>query len=265
MKAKHYVRLAGGLLGGGAAFAAASYATYAGITWYRYGRTKHQVSGDESDSLLDLYMPEYEIVDRHHIHIAAPAETTFAAAYEMDMSQPVIVRAIFKTRELVLGCATATRGEFTTCSQTSNRQQETPQRKEFLAEMKALGWGVLADIPDREIVLGAVTQPWVAKPVFRAVRPEEFAAFHEPGYVKIVFTRRADPLSASGSMARTETRVATTDPIARAKFRRYWAMVSPGVILIRRSLLQSVKNEAERRTRELKIEYKTAEFGQYTG
>ncbi len=34
---------------------------------------------------------------------------------------------------------------------------------------------------------------------------------------------------------------------ARAKFRRYWAMVSPGVALIRRVMLDPVKREAERR------------------
>jgi hypothetical protein len=34
MKAKHYTQLAGGLLAGTAAIAAA-YGTYAGITWYR--------------------------------------------------------------------------------------------------------------------------------------------------------------------------------------------------------------------------------------
>jgi hypothetical protein len=158
MKAKHYARLAGGLLAGAAAFAAASYATYAGISWYRYGRTKHQVKGEESDSLLDLYMPEYEVADRRHIRVAAPAETTFAAAYQLNMSQPAIVRAIFKTRELILGCAAAiAKGKFSICSRTSNQQAETTQQKEFLAEMKTLGWGVLAEIPGREIVLGAVT------------------------------------------------------------------------------------------------------------
>jgi len=123
---------------------------------------------------------------------------------------------------------------------------------------------VLAEIPGREIVLGTVTQPWVAKTVFRAVPPQEFAVFHEPGYVKIVFTLRADPVSASESVARTETRVATTDPLARAKFRRYWSLVSPGVILIRRTLLRGLKAEAERRTRESKPEYETAEFGRYS-
>jgi len=266
MKAKSYARFAGRLLVGGAVIAAASYATYAGITWYRYGRTKHKVKREESDSLLDLYMPEYEVADRHHMRVAAPAEITFAAACQMNMSQPAIVRAIFKTRQVALGCAAAiAEGKFSTCSRTSNPPSETTPQKQFLAEMKALGWGELAETPGREIVLGAVTQPWIAKPAFRAVRAADFAAFQEPGYVKIVFTLRADPLSASESIARTETRAATTDSIARAKFRRYWALVSPGVILIRGTLLRSMKSEAERRMRELKPEYETAEFGQYAG
>ena len=38
-----------------------------------------------------------------------------------------------------------------------------------------------------------------------------------------------------------------TDIDARAKFRRYWAVVSPGVALIRRAMLVSLKQEAERR------------------
>jgi hypothetical protein len=266
MKAKRYAWLASGLLAGGAAIAAASYATYAAITWCRYGRTKRQVSGEGSDSLLDLYMPEYEIAERHHIHVAAPAEITFAAACEMNMSQPAIVRAIFKTRELALGCAaSAARREFSTCCQTSSQQEETPQQKELLAEMKALGWGVLAEIPGREIVLGTATQPWVVKTVFRAMAPDEFAAFREPGYVKIVFTLRADPVRPSESVVRTETRVETTDLVAQAKFRRYWSLVSPGVSLIRRTLLRNVRVEAERRARESKPEYETAEFGQYAG
>lgn len=251
MKTKHCSRLIGGLLAAGAAIATLSYGAYAGLTWYRYGRTKRKVSGKESDSLLDLYMPEYEVVDRHQIRVAAPAATTFAAACEMNMSQPAIVRAIFKTREFALSCAAAmAKGKLPAWSKNGKEPQEPAQQNKFLAEMKRLGWGVLAEIPGREIVLGAVTQPWVAEPEFRAVPRDAFAAFHDPGYVKIVFTVCAEVVNDSESIARTETRAATTDPISRSKFRRYWSLVSPGVILIRRTLLQSVKAEAELRASE---------------
>jgi hypothetical protein len=38
------------------------------------------------------------------------------------------------------------------------------------------------------------------------------------------------------------------------KFRRYWSLVSPGVVLIRRLSLGLVKTEAERRARDVRAE-----------
>ena len=114
---------------------------------------------------------------------------------------------------------------------------------------RSLGWGVLADVPGREIVMGAVTQPWMADVVFRAIAPDHFALFDEPGYVKIAWTLRAEPVGDHESMFRTETRVATTDPAARARFRRYWAFASPGITAIRWLSLNPLKREAERRAR----------------
>ena len=262
MKAKQYFAWAGALIAGGAAFAAAAYATYAGVTWYRYGRTKQKVRGEEADSLLDLYIPQYEVAERHHLEVAAPAQTTFAAACRTDLSQSAIVRGLFKLRELALGCS---RAKTTEAMQNRELPEDRSQAKELLTQVKAIGWGVLAEIPGHEIVFGAVTQPWVPNPVFRTVPPEEFANFREPGYVKIAWTLRADPINPQNSIARTETRVTTTDTLARTKFRRYWTLVSPGVILIRKALLFAVKAEAEHQARVAKPEYETAEFGHYAG
>jgi hypothetical protein len=96
---------------------------------------------------------------------------------------------------------------------------------------------------------GAVTQPWMADVVFRRLPPEEFAAFDDPGYVKIVWTLRADPIGDTLSVFRTETRAVATDGVARAKFRRYWSLLSPGIILIRWASLRPLKVDAERRAR----------------
>jgi len=75
--------------------------------------------------------------------------------------------------------------------------------------------------------------------------------------VKIVWTLRVDPAGAAGSIFRTETRAATTSPAARLKFRRYWSLVSPGVIWIRRVSLGLVKTEAERRARLVRADRQT--------
>src|SRR5262249_23604677 len=119
----------------------------------------------------------------------------------------------------------------------------------FLALTKALGWGVLAEEPGREIVMGCVTQPWKASPTFRALPPDAFATSDDPDYVKIAWTLRVDPVAPGESIARTETRLIATDPRARAKFRWYWSVFSPGIVLIRHMALGLVKADAERRAR----------------
>jgi hypothetical protein len=97
--------------------------------------------------------------------------------------------------------------------------------------------------------MGAVTQPWYADVVFRPLPPDEFVAFNEPDFVKIVWTLRADAKGPHDSVFRTETRVTTTDATARAKFRWYWARFSPGIWLIRRLSLGPTRLDAERRAR----------------
>ncbi|HVH26114.1 MAG TPA: hypothetical protein VM818_05120 [Vicinamibacterales bacterium] len=227
------VRAAGRWAGVGALLATASYAVYVGRAWLTYGRITPLKSTEANDEHLDSLMPSYDVVERHSVRVAAPAETTFQAAVEMDLQQSPIVRAIFKSREWIMG------------------SQPAPDRGpgDFIEQMTRIGWGMLAEVPGREIVMGAVTQPWLADVVFRPLSPDAFATFREPDYVKIAWTLRADPVGSSESIFRTETRVATTDRRARAKFRRYWAFVSPGIILIRRLLLAPLKAEAERRAR----------------
>jgi hypothetical protein len=231
MMMRRGIGLAGRWIAAGVGLAAASYAAYVATTWYRYGGVTHRAAGDDGDPLLDTFMPTYEVAERHHVRIAAPAEITFAAAIEMDLQQSAIIRAIFKAREWIMG----------------GHPSPDPVPRGILAQVRALGWGVLAEVPGREIVMGAVTQPWRADVVFRAVSPERFADFDEPDYVKIVWTLRADPIGDAESVFRTETRVATTDPTARAKFRRYWSFASPGIILIRWMSLRPLRAEAERR------------------
>jgi len=67
--------------------------------------------------------------------------------------------------------------------------------------------------------------------------------------VKIAWTLRADPVESGGSVLRTETRVMTTNYSARRKFRKYWSLIFPGVVLIRLVLMNMAKRDAEQRMR----------------
>jgi hypothetical protein len=218
--------------GAAAGLAAAAYAGYVGVTWALYGNPTCPTP-EEQDDLLDRFMPGYDVVERHHIRVAAPAATTLAVARDLNAFDVPLIRAVFKGRELIMGSAPNGRA----------------RPHGLLAEAQSLGWVVLTETPDHEIVVGAVTKPWEADVTFRSIPPENFAAFNEPDYVKIVWTLRADPIDATSSLFRTETRAIATDAAARAKFRRYWSLLSPGILLIRRMMLGPVKAEAERRMR----------------
>ena len=212
----------------GAGLAATTYAAYVAWTWAHYGHPSRS-PGHAQDELLDRFMPVYDVVERHQIPVDAPAPLTLAVAREIDLSNSPIIRAVFKGRELILRA-------------TPDAQ---PRPRGLLAQVQSLGWVVLAEIADREVVVGAVTRPWEANVTFRSIASADFAAFNEPDYVKIAWTLRADATDAFSSVFRTETRAVATDAEARSKFRPYWAFLSPGIFLIRQMMLRPVKTRAE--------------------
>lgn len=213
-----------GLLGG-------AYAAYAGWTWLRFGHATPAPT-DDQDALLDGFMPTYDIVERHHARVVAPAAVTFAAACAADLEQSAVVRAIFRARQL---------------SMRGRGSVRAARAAGVVQAMQAIGWRVLAETPGRELIFGAVTRPWEANVVFRSIAAEQFASFGEPDYVKIVWTLRADPSDEGTSIFCTETRAVATDSYSRSRFRRYWSMYSPGIVLIRRLLVAQVRRAAEAR------------------
>lgn len=70
---------------------------------------------------------------------AAPA-IVFAALCGVDFQRSVVIRAIFKGRELALG----------------SEPDDGLRPHGLLAFTKSIGWGVLAEEPGREIVMGGV-------------------------------------------------------------------------------------------------------------
>ena len=229
MNGARVARLAGAVTGAGIAGCAA----YVTLAWARYGRAhtgRHPV-----DELLDGFLPNPEVDEYHCLRVRAPAAITYATAKNIDLMATPAVKGIFWLRALP--------------GLLRGRPFRPAGPRSILAGTLAQGWGILAEVPDREIVVGAYTQPWHEQVTFRSLPPDEFASFDEPGYTKIVWTLAAEPLGTHESMFVTRTRVATTDQISRRKFRRYWAPMSAGILLIRYVTLPTVRREAERTAR----------------
>ena len=92
MNQTSYLRASARWLAAGVGVTAAAYGAYVGMTWYRYGDAAPP-SAEEQDPLLDRFMPSYDVAERHHVRIAAPAAVTLAAAQDMDLLHLPLVRA----------------------------------------------------------------------------------------------------------------------------------------------------------------------------
>lgn len=180
---------------------------------------------------LDRFIPRPDVRERFEITIRAPAGIVMAEAVNFDMQSPPPVRAVFRLREKLMGA-------------TRSRPRQ-PQG--LLADTTSLGWGLLAEQPDRLVVCGAACRPWLADVKFTALAPEHFADFAAPEQVKIAWTLEAEPLAPATTRFAQETRVVATDAAAREKFRRYWRWARFGIIGIRLLMLPAVRRAAERR------------------
>jgi hypothetical protein len=205
----------------------AAYAATVGWSWLRFGAAGTRRS---EGSALDAFLPRFDVSEHHEVEVRAGREQVFAAVERLDLLESGTIRGLIRTREWVSGA----------------HPERGVEPQPFLRWMLALGWGVLAETPGREVVMGAVTQPWFADVRFRALPGEEFAEFGEPDYVKIAWSIRVEDAGPSRARVVTKTRAVATDPQARRKFRRYWALVSPGVVLLRLAALRLIRSKAER-------------------
>ena len=81
----------------------------------------------------------------HRLKVRAPAAVTFAAAKQMDIQASPVVEGIFWLRAI---------------PSLLQGQPFRPQgSRSIVAETLDQGWGVLADVPGREIVVGPYTPP----------------------------------------------------------------------------------------------------------
>jgi hypothetical protein len=176
--------------------------------------------------LIDDFLPEFDVVERHRIRVRASAERAYEAVRALDLGRSPVVMALFAVRGLL-------------------RMGRRPGSFR-LEDAGRLGFVVLGEEPGVEIVLGAVGRFWQLRGGIGRVEPEEFEAFAGPGFAKGALTLRVDPDGPDASMVHTETRVLCTDPESRKKFLRYWRVIGPFSGLIRREALRLIKKEAER-------------------
>ena len=179
--------------------------------------------------LLDRYLPEFDVRERHTRVLHADVEAVQAAIGQTDLTGIPLVRALLVLRALPGRLRARLDG------------RATPVPPPFtLADMPRAGWTALAEGPE-EVAFGTLTHPWrLGNEATLLVDRESFAAFSTAGYAKVAFSIRADPDGPHRTRVTTETRVATTDPRSRRRFAAYWLVVGPVSALIRRLILRTL-------------------------
>lgn len=185
---------------------------------------------------LEGVLPEYDFVEHHRRRIRATPAAVYDAFKALTLGEMGIAALLFAIRSLP--------ARFSGRPGLPSRSEQ-PVLDQFLD----LGFGILGDVPGREIVVGHIGRMWRFRgPVLRITSPDAFVAFDEPGFVKVAMTFL---VSATGdaTLAETETRVLATDDLARRGFRRYWLVIRPFSGLIRRIWLRAVARRAGRTSR----------------
>lgn len=126
------------------------------------------------------------------------------------------------------------------------RGMTAARRERFtLDSFTRLGFTILAEHPNEELLIGLAGRFWSLSGGLRAVDGETFRTFDEPGSARAAWNFALTSGRDGATLLSTETRVQCTDARARRRFRVYWMVVRPFSGLIRRDMLRELKRQCE--------------------
>jgi len=189
--------------------------------------------------LIKELMPEPDIVMRHVRGVHAPPARVFAAIARTDFGRSGLISLLFALRG-VPALLVAPRE-----SLEKIRKRKTDSAL-TLGRLTKEGFGLVAERPGEEIVLGVSGRFWKASAKLKPAGREQFQRGAPPGEVLVAWNFLVEPAPAEHSRLSTETRIVASDVDTRLTFKRYWRLVHPGSALIRRAMLAAIAREANR-------------------
>lgn len=107
-----------------------------------------------------------------------------------------------------------------------------------------LGFVILDEEPNEELILGFVGRFWQLVPEILPIKAEDFLAFNRPGYAKAVVNFKITNIDGMRYSLSTETRVKGCDPRSTRILRCYWFLIRPFSGLIRHDTLRAIADAA---------------------
>ncbi|HMG74852.1 MAG TPA: hypothetical protein VK582_15230 [Pyrinomonadaceae bacterium] len=178
--------------------------------------------------LIDSFAPNPDAVEMHSVSVTASRDIVYQTLLSASLGGSLIIKALMGVRslpEIVL----------------HPRRSWKRGRKITLQTLMDAGFGLLAEEPGQEIVLGVTGRFW--RPTGN-LSPFNRADFDRPvpaGLARGVWNFSLKEEGPGRTILSTETRVVCGDDASRRKFRIYWLLVRPFSGLIRRVMLRAVK------------------------
>jgi hypothetical protein len=187
-------------------------------------------------TLIDSWMPTYDVAARYAIRINAPPAQVYTTLLATDFGGLWLVRALMGVRLLP---------SLFRSPRVVWRRLRRPSQKPHasLTDLSHSDFVLLEQSAPREIVLGITGRFWTLAAEIAPVPPERFREPLLPGIAQAAWNFEVTA-SPNGSELATETRIRCADPTTLRHFRWYWRIVAPGSALIRHAILRQVRREA---------------------
>lgn len=198
------------------------------LTWAALSWPASMIHVVQPATRLDEIMPEYQFSEKHSTRIHAQPERVLQAVRDSTFGDMKSLHTLLKVRAAA--------------SRTSHDTDVFSHDQRILDAFVASGY--ISGGSEHEIVLcgGANVR---AGRVLGVHTLQEWAAYRQPGAVKMAFDFNVEQTGDGWSTIIAETRVLALDDATRRGMGTYWRLIVPGSGLLRRQWLERIKRRAE--------------------
>lgn len=176
--------------------------------------------------MLEQLIPVPRKVESDSVDLAAPPDLVWAYVRHADLGDSPLTRALFALRTL-----------------PSAHDAAAPATTHQLHSSSTHpGFQLLGEDPGRELTVGAIGRVWQLDIPFEHVEGADACVrFARPGWIKVAWSIRLEPLGQAATRLRFELRVDATDEVAWRLFARYWLLIGPASHFLRTMLLRRLR------------------------
>lgn len=183
-----------------------------------------------SSTQLDEFVPVHQFSEYHWTRVSAPADRVYRAVRSVTAEEILLFRSLTWLRRF---------------GRPGPKSVLNPPPDEPILDVATgTAFQLLADRPNREIVVGTVViapQGWKWA---EHSTPQEFKNMRAPGFALAAMNFLIEESKPGGCRLSTETRVYATDALSRRQFGVYWRLIYPGSAFLRRMWLRAIARRA---------------------